>query len=812
MANPLHDITYAVRLLRRSPGFTAIAVVTLALGIGANTAIFSVVNAVLLRPLPYRAPAALVTIEHLYPSLNSMQAPVSAVGFEDYRGLTRLFSGVGVEGGWNPNLTGDGDPERVVGQRVAGDLFGTLGVAAERGRALRPDEGGDGPVRVVVVSHGFWQRRLGGDPQAVGRRVLLDGESYEVVGVMPATFRDFWNRRVELWAPLSFRPAQLSRNTATNEYLSLTARLAPGVTPAQAQSELAGFARRLVTDYPNVYPPDWSLRLTTLDDRATSGTRTALLVLLGAVGLVLLIACANVANLQLARAAARGREIAVRVALGASPAQLVRQLLTESVLLALAGGVFGLLLALWGVPLLLGLGGNGLPPAGEIGLDARVLLYTLALSLLTGLLFGLAPALQVSRTSLQETLKEGGRGAAGGRRGQAMRRGLVVATVALALTLLAGAGLLIRSFGRLLGVSPGFAPDHLLTFVVNLPNAKYGNDTLRIAGVERVVDAVSRVPGVVSAGGTSNIPFGGNWSTSSFTIEGYQVPANTPGPWGDVRVVTPDFLSTLQVSLKAGRFFTGEDRLGGRRVAIVDETVAEKYWPGQDPLGKRLTFDDVATDSMPDWVEVIGVVGHTMHEGLDGGRRVQVYRPLSQVPLPFIGVVARTQGDPLALSAAVRAAVREADADLPVSNLSSMEQLISSTTGPRRFSMLLLGVFSLLAVVLASVGLYGVMAYLVAQRAKELGVRLALGAGTGDVLRLVLGQGVRLALAGVGIGLVASLALSRLIRGMLFDISATDPLTFVLIPLLLMGVTLVASWVPARRATRVDPVIAMRAE
>jgi len=812
MSHLTHDIRFALRSLSRAPGFSLIAILTLALGIGANTAIFSVVNAVLLSTLPYQEPDRLVTVEHLYPSNNNMQAPVSAVGFEDYRKLDRLFAGAAVEGGWAPNLTGEGDPERLVGQRVAGDLFGTLGVSPLHGRWLRPDEGKDGPVRVVVVSYGFWQRSLGGVPQAVGQRILLDGEGFEVVGVMPKGFRDFWNRRVEVSTPLSFLPAQLSDNARTNEWLNLTARLAPGVAPEQAQRELAAYATRLIADYPDAYPPDWSLKLTTLNDTATAASRTALWVLLGAVGLVLLIACANVANLQLARASSRGREIAVRVVLGASPSALVRQLLTESVLLALAGGLLGLLLAAWGVSLLLGLGGTGLPSASEIGMDARVLAYTLGLSLLTGLVFGLAPALQVARTSLQETLKEGGRGAAGGRRSQLVRRGLVVATVALALTLLAGAGLLVRSFGQLLGVSPGFAPDHLLTFAINLPNSRYGNDTLRVAGVERLVAAVSGVPGVLAAGGTSNIPFAGNWSTSSFSIEGYQVPDNTPGPWGDVRVVTTGYLEAIQAPLRTGRFITAEDRAGGRRVAVVDESLAEKYWAGQDPIGKRLTFDNPQTDSGATWVEVIGVVGHTMHEGLDGGRRVQVYQPFAQVALPFVGMVARTTGDPLALSAAVRAAVRKVDADLPVSNVATMDQLISNTTGPRRFAMLLLGIFSGFAVLLASIGLYGVMSYLVAQRAKELGVRLALGAKRRDILRLVLGQGMRLALLGVGIGLVAALALSRIIRSMLFDVSATDPLTFVLIPLLLLGVTLLASWIPARRAMQVDPAVVLRGE
>jgi len=806
----LQDLRYAVRGLRTARGYAGIAIVTLALGIGATTAIVSVINAVLLRPLPYRDPAALVTLEHLYPSLNNLQAPVSAMGFADYQKLDRIFAGTAVEGFWTPNLTGTGEPERIVGTRVAGDLFGTLGVAPRLGRGLLPNEGAAGVVRTVVLSHGFWQRRFGGDAAVVGRSLVLDGEGYEIVGVMPASFRDFWSRRVEFWTPLTFQPDQLTDDARTNEYLNFTGRLASGVTPQQAQAELTGFAKRLVADYSGAYPPDWSLTLTTFNDRDTAGVRGALFMLLGAVGLVLLIACANVASLQLARAAARGREIAVRAALGASPRALVRQLLTESMVLALAGGALGLLLALWGVPALLALGGSNLPPPEEIRIDGLVLGFTLAISILTGLLFGLAPALQVARTSVQVTLKEGGRGATGDRGSLALRRGLVVATVALALTLLAGAGLLMRSFARLLSVDPGFRSEQLLTFQVNLPNAKYPNDTLQIAGLERLVSAVKDVPGVTAAAGTSNIPFGGNWSTSSFTVEGYQAPDNAPGPWGDIRVITPDYFHTIGAQLKAGRFFTGQDRLGARPVVIVDETLAAKYWPGQDPLGKRISYDFDRADSTATWLEVVGVVGHMLHEGLDAPKRVQVYQPLAQRGLPFLGVLARTDGDPVALTGAVRQAVRSVDADLPVSNVSTMTDLIATTTGPRRFSMLLLGAFSALAAVLASVGLYGVMSYLVTQRARELGVRLALGAKANDVLKLVLRQGMGLAFAGVALGLVAALALSRLLTGMLYQVSAADPLTYVIIPLLLTLVALVATWIPARRATRLDPAVVLR--
>ncbi len=808
----LQDFRYAVRGLRSARGYAAIAIITLALGIGATTAIVSVINAVLLQPLPYREPATLVTLEHLYPSLDNMQAPVSAMGFTEYHELDRVFAGSAAEGFWTPNLTGEGEPERVVGTRVAGDLFGTLGVAPLLGRGLLPEEGASGVVRTVVLSHGFWQRRFGGDPGIVGRRILLDGEGYEVVGVMPPGFRNFFSRRAEFWVPLTFRPEQLTDNARTNEYLNFTGRLADGVSAKQAQAELTGFARRLVADYPQSYPPDWSLTLTTFNDRSTAGIRSALFMLLGAVGLVLLIACANVANLQLARAAARGREIAVRVALGASPTALIRQLLAESIVLALAGGALGLLLAVWGVPALLALGGGNLPPAEEIRTDGVVLGFTLVISIVTGLLFGLAPALQVARTSVHETMKDGGRSAVGDRSSLALRRGLVVATVALALTLLAGAGLLVRSFGRLLAVDPGFRPDHLLTFQVNLPVAKYSNDTLQVAGLQRILSAVAEIPGATAVGGTSNIPFGGNWSTASFTVEGYQAPANVPGPWGDIRVISPGYFHAIGAELKAGRVFTEADRAGSHPVAIVDATLAARYWPGQDPVGKRISYDFNQADSTATWLEVVGVVGHTLHEGLDAPRRVQVYLPLAQRGLPFLGVVVRTDGEPEALAAQARQAVRSVDADLPVSNLRTMDDLIAGTTGPRRFSMLLLGTFSALAAVLACVGLYGVMSYLVTQRARELGVRLALGARTRDVLAMVLRQGMRLALAGVAIGLVAALGLTRLLTSMLYQVSAADPLTYLVIPSMLLAVALLATWVPARRATRVDPAVVLREE
>lgn len=806
----LQDLRYAIRSLIHSPAFTLVAVVTLALGIGANTAIFSVVNGVLLAPLPYRAPDQLVTVNHFYPSLNNLRASVSVPGFRDYRARTDLFVNAAVVNDMAMNMTGTGEPERVTVNLVSGDYFTVFGVPPALGRALRPDEAEAGHNHVVVLSWGFWQSRFGGDRGAIGRQVILDNEGYEIVGVMGPDFKDFFTRRVDLWTPITFKPKDFADNRRTNEFLGFAARLAPGVTFEHAQTEMHALAAKLRQDYPNNYASDWDLLVTGMADESARNIRAGLLLLLGAVAFVLLIACANVANLQLARTAARARDVAVRVALGASPQRLVRYLLTESLVLAVAGGVLGLILAAWGVPALLSLTADSLPTTAHVGLDARVLAFALLASLITGVLFGLAPAVHVARSDLHESLKEGGR-AVGQRSSLALRRGLVVTTVALALTLLVGAGLLIRSFGRLVDVDPGFKPDHLLTFYVTLPKAKYPNDTVRIGVLQRLTAAIGAAPGVVAAGGTTNIPFGGNWSTASFNVEGYQPPPKAPMPWGDMRTVTPSYLPTMGVPLLAGRMFTDADRDGAPAVCIVDQEMVKRYWPNTDPIGKRITFNDLS-DSSIRWITVVGVVGHMAHEGLDAQKRVQVYFSLAQIGRPFLGMAVRTTGDPLQAVGTVRSAMRTVDPDLPLAGIATMDHLIEQSMGGRRFAMLLLGGFAVLAMILASIGLYGVMSYTVTQRARELGVRVALGASTGEVVGLVLGQGVRLALAGVGIGLLAALLLTRVMRGMVFGVSTTDPVTFVAIPMLLVGVALVATYLPARRATAVDPIEALRAE
>ncbi len=809
----IQDLRYAVRTLARSPGFTLVAVLTLSLGIGANTAIFSVVNAVLIRPLPYAQPDRLVDVNHFYPSLNNLRAGVSAPGFRDYSAEHAIFSHAAVEQPAGLNLTGIGDPERINAASVSGDFFATLGVPAALGRTLRPDEAQDGRNRVVVLSDGYWRRRFGTERGVLGRTLRINDLDYTVVGVMPPSFRDFFFNQVELWTPLVLPPAAFGDDRRTTENLRFIARLAPGVSEEKARAQMHAFAARLKATYPNRYASDWDLQVTSLNDDARGALRGTLLVLLGAVGFVLLIACANVANLQLARLAFRSRELAVRVAMGASPTRLMRQLLTESVVLSVAGGAVGLLLAMWGVPALLALNPRGLPSAEALRPDLVVLSFTLLVALVAGVLFGLMPAVQTGRSDVHESLKEGGRGAVGERRSLRLRRALVVTTVALALTLVAGAGLMIRSLARLVGVDPGFQSDHLLTFNLSLPAAKYSNDTVRTEVLARLDAAIGVVPGVLAAGGTTVIPFGGGWSTSSFNVEGYQPPSSAQMPWGDVRVVTASFLPTLRVPLLSGRQFNDADVRGGSRVVIVDDALAHRYWPGVSPIGKRITFNNF-TDTNITWITVVGVVGHVLHTGYDDeASRVQYYFPISQARgLAGFGFVVRTGGDPMAALGAVRAAVASVDPDLPLAGVNTMETLIAQRTGPRTFAVVLLGAFAALAVLLAMVGLYGVMSFVVTQRTRELGVRVALGAATRDVLGLVLREGVRLAALGMAIGFVAALLLTRVMRSMLFGVGATDPPTFVATALLLLAVAALASWIPARRATRVDPIEALRAE
>ncbi|HEV2149920.1 MAG TPA: ABC transporter permease [Longimicrobiaceae bacterium] len=805
----LGNIRYAFRTLAHSPGFTLVAVLTLALGIGANTAIFSVVNAVLLRPLPFAEPDRLVTVAHLYPSLNNLEAGVGAPTYRDLQGQPQLFSSVSVQGGWGVNLTGQGQAQRLTGSLVSPEFFETYGVPAALGRTLQPPAPGTAArENEVVLSHGTWQRVFGGDPGVVGRTVQINGEAYEIVGVMPQSFRSALDPNVEIWAPFVFTPGQLSDGARASEYLALTARLKPGVSVETAERAMAAWAERIKREYPSVYPPDWTLRLRSLTEQLSGSIRPALLVLLGAVGFVLLIACGNVANLLLARAAARRTEVAIRSALGARSGDLVRQFLVESLVLSTAGALLGLALAFWGLQLLATLRPPNLLWVETIPIDASVLAFTSALVLLTAVAFGIVPMMQVRHANVQSTLREGGRSGGPDRRGAATRRVLVVAQVALSLMLLTGAGLLMRSFARLQQVDPGFDPRGVVTMNIALPEAKYPNDTAWINFFDALLPRVAALPGVQSAGAASSVPLTGGWNRS-FTVEGITVPEGETGPYGNFRTVYPDFHRTLRIPLRRGRFFTDADRRGAPRVAIVDELMAERYWPGQDPIGKRISLD--ATDAGPNWVEVVGVVGHTRQDGLESEGRAQLYVPFRQYGIPTLTLAVRTAGDPTQLAGAVRATVQELDPEQPIERVQTMEQLVSATLGPRRFSMVLLGLFGAVALVLAAVGIYGVMSFDVARRSQEIGVRMALGAQAGEVLRLVLRQGLRLVAVGVVLGMLGSLAVANLIRSQLYEMSAVDPVTFALVVVVLLGAAALALLVPARRATHVDPLSAMRA-
>jgi predicted permease len=642
MERLITEIRHATRRLGKTPGFTAVVLLTLALGIGANTAIFSIVNGVLLRPLPYPEAERLVSLTHLYPSLDGLEPGFSAGTHRDVAELSTSFERIGVESDWVVNLTGEGEPEQLSGKQVNDDFFAAYGVAAERGRAIQASDV-EAEARVVVLSHGLW-RRLGEDPALVGTRLMLDGEPYQVLGVMPHRFRGFFDSGVELWTPLSVSPQQLANRG--NEFLDVSARLRPGVAPEAAAREMEALAARIREANPDAYPDDWTLRVHTFDRLATNEIRPALLVLLGAVALVLLIACANVANLLLARASARRREIAVRGALGARRGHIIMQLLVEGVVLALAGGALGLLFAEIGLAVIRGANPLGIARVSEIGIDATVLLFTLLVALTTGVLFGLAPALQLSGTDLQTTLRAGGRSGGGSdHRGQLLRRTLVVGQVALALTLLIGAGLLIRSFVTLQRVHPGFVAEGVLTFSVPLPATRYDTPEKKLAFHEQLDGRLREVPGAAGVGRASKLPFTPGMGTRSFAIEGLPLDGSVPLPWGDYRIVDENFHSTLGIPLLRGRPFTAADAAGAQPVAIVDEEMVRRYWAGEDPIGKRLAYL-LDEEGEPIWIEVVGVVGHTAVESLDGDRRVQLYRPHRQVRDGTMMYAIRTAGTP----------------------------------------------------------------------------------------------------------------------------------------------------------------------
>ena len=818
------DLRYGARMLFKQPGFTLIAVITLALGIGANTAIFSVINAVLLRPLPYPESDRLVLYNERSPQMDGMS--ISWPNYSDWRAEQSVFEEMGVFNRGDYNLTGAGEPERIQAGQVTASLFTTLRAQAALGRVFNADEDKPGGPPVVVLSHGLWQRRFGGEAGIVGRTLNFNDRNYTVLGVMPPGFR--MPSRVEMWAPvgqLSDQPSWKERGNHPGLYG--VARLKPGVSLEQARAAMDNIATGLEKLYPNSNK-DNRVRMIPLLENYVSDVRRALWVLAGAVGFVLLIACANIANLLLARATTRRKELAVRTALGAGRWRIVRQLLTESLLLAVLGGALGLLLATWGVELILKANPDAIPRAAEIGLDNRVLGFTFAVSLLTGLIFGLLPAWQASRVDVHETLKEAGRGNSGGR--QWLRGSLVVTEIAAALVLLVGAGLLIRSFYRLHQVNPGFSYERLWSANITLPEKKYGSER-QIEFWRQLTERLRTVPGVEAASVASGLPLGNNGWQTSFAVAGRPAPSPGQAPLMEACLVSPDYFRAMSIPLKAGRYFNEQDNLqhlagrdlsklgeeertvAGLNVIVIDEEFARRHWPNENAVGKRIQLGGGVADMNLPLVTVAGVVGRVKMESLSGGSDyVQGYFCSLQLPRTGMTAVIKSRVEPASLTAAVRAQVAALDPTQPIFGIRTMEQIRDESVAAEKLNVMLLLLFAAVALVLALVGIYGVMSYAVTQRTHEIGIRLALGAQTNDVLRLVVGQGMLLTATGIGVGLALALGLTWLMKALLFGVSATDPLTFAGVAFLLAGVALLACWIPARRATKVDPMIALRCE
>lgn len=806
MENLLRDIRFGLRMLVARPAFTAVAVLTLGLGIGANTAIFSVVNSVLLRPLPYADPDRLVYLEGADLRDGTKGGSICPPDFLDYRRENQVFERLAAFQSMSFTVTGDGgDAERLTAARVSAGFFETFGVAPiGAGRTFSSDEEQDGRNGVVVISYGLWQRRFGGDPGVLGRNILINGQKAAIVGVMPASFQ--FPRETEVWSPIAFNTPQTS--VRRYHFLNAVGRLKPGVSLSQAQADMTRIARDLSKQYPESNL-NYGIGLTLFAERIIGQMRQTLLILLAAVGFVLLIACANVANLMLARSAARQREVAIRSALGASRGRVIRQLLTESVLLAMAGGAVGLLLAVWGVDSLVALGPQTLARAGKVTADGRVLGFTLLISLVTGVLFGLAPALAASKLNLTDALKEGSKGSESVSRHR-LRSLLIVSEVALSLILLVGAGLLIRSFMRLSQVDPGFNPSHLLTMQVALTRTSYPEAAQRVAFFKELISRVEALPGVEAAGTVSELPLSGQENDTFFTIEGKPAVAfGSTENDANVRTVSTDYFRAMGISLISGRSFSERDTLDAPKVILINEAFARRYLPGEDPIGKRMTIDYAAGFSG----EIIGVVRSVNHTSLQQPvRSSEMYVSDLQAPPFGMNLVVRAGGDPARLTSAIRAQAHAIDNDVPLYNVKTMERRVAEGETETRFRTLLLAIFAGVAVLLAAIGIYGVISYSVTQRTHEIGIRIALGAERRHVVRLVVGQGMIHALVGIALGLCGAFAVTRLMASVLFQVSATDPVVFGSISVLLGAIAFLACYIPARRALRIDPMVALRYE
>ncbi len=799
------DLRYGARMLLKNPGFTLIAVLTLALGIGANTAIFSVVNAALLRPLPYDRAEQLVAV--FVRTSSDPRAYVSWPDLLDWRAQNQSFAQLAAFVPQSVNLTGRTgsqiEPGRVIGGFVSADFFPLLGVTAAQGRAFLPGEDAQGAQPVAVVSHEIWRDRFGAEAQLLGQTLTLNNQLFTVVGVMPAGFRAPYSE-VEVWLPIQHYPNfSLDRKTTS---AGVFGRLKSGVTMRQAQTEMDTIAARLAQQYPATNK-DHGITLVGLQSLLVEQLKPALLVLFGAVGFVLLIACANVANLLLCRAVGRARELALRAALGASRTRLLRQLLTESLLLALIGGALGLLIGVWGMEALAANSAVNLPTLFEVKLDRAVFGFTLGAALLTGVIFGLVPALRFSRPDLNDALKEGGRTVGASPARNRLRGLFVVVQVALSLVLLVGAGLMVRSFVNLLGVAPGFDAHNVLTLEYRVPRNKYPDPQQQWRFHEQVVARVQELPGVEAAAVVLALPHGGNAGASDFTLPERAAPPAGQEPRAQTNRADPHYFRTMKIPVLQGRVFTAQDQPQTPPVVVINQTMARQYWPSSDAVGRPvhlLTPDVTAT--------IIGVVGDVRHLSLDEPAQPQIYLAYAQQPHIFASLAVRTRTDANGFANAVRAAIWSVDSEQPVWKVRTLEWLLQRSLGGQRFLLQLIGALAALALVLAAVGIYGVIAYAVSQQTHEIGIRLALGAQAGDILRLVVGQGAGLTLAGVALGLMAAIGLTRWLKGMVFGVSVMDPLTFAGVALLLTMVALLACWLPARRATKVDPLIALRYE
>ncbi len=811
----LQDIRYGIRMLMKNPGFTIIAVLTLALGIGANTAIFSVVNAELLRPLPFRDSGRLVSVATANSRMHSSNGSASYPDFVDWRSQNQVFEKMAAFTDATFTLTGQENPAHLEGASVSADTFDLLGVSPELGRTFQPGE--DEPNHhVVIISDRLWKQHFGGDPGIIGRVITLDNSGFTVVGVMPAGFQFPLQREPEMiWSTMSPLQESPDNSPAMTQqrgahFLSCIARLKPGITVPQAQAAMDVIASSLSKQYPdsNKY---MSVYLTSEQERLTGAIRPALLVMMIAVGLVLLIACVNVANLLLARATTRGREIAIRTAMGAGRVRVVRQLLTESLLLAIFAGVLGTALAVWGSDVLVRLGPENLPRVGEIHIDGWALAFTAGLSLLTGILFGLAPAVQSTHSNIAEALKEGSLSTTAGRSRHGLRSSLVIVEMALALILLVSAGLLIRSLIRLQNVNPGFDPHNVMTASLDLPDAKY-SDPKKAEFFRELSPLLNALPGVQSAAAVFPLPMSGDEIRTSFQIEGRPV-AKSDEPHTSIRVVTPNYFGTMRIPLLQGRDFTERDEAKATPVLIVNQAFAQQFFPGVNPVGQHIQpgISNGGPGTAP-MREIVGVVGNVKFEDLTTEFSPESYIPYGQLQFGSVAIVARSGKDPQGLAKPIASVVQSIDKDLPTYAPKTLEQYLSGTIAIPRFNTFLLAIFAALAMILTAVGLYGVISYTVAQRTHEIGIRMALGAQPSDMLRLVVGQGMRLALLGVGLGLIAALGLTRFLSSLLFGVSSTDPVSFAVVVMMLFAVVLLACYIPARRAMRVDPMVALRYE